>query len=150
MSLELTYLGSAGVKLRRLIQLQHPGPADGNINTRRPFPKFGQFQNMNAMSHSSYHGQQARLQRRFSRGLTLLASYSYSKSIDFRAAASGQLMAISSRQAIPTGSIGNAGCRHSTSGSGSPRPGCQACHWAGANVTLAAEAWRLRSSAIGR
>jgi hypothetical protein len=85
-SLEVTYLGSAGIKLRRLINYNIPGPATfaaGNVNQRRPFPKFGQFQTMNAMAHSNYHALQARLQRRFSQGLTVLASYAYSKSIDF-------------------------------------------------------------------
>lgn len=83
MSLEVTYLGSAGVKLRRLLNYNIPPPGPGNINDRRPFPKFGQFQTMNASAHSNYHGFQARLQRRFSKGLTVLGSYSYSKSIDF-------------------------------------------------------------------
>ena len=83
MSLEVNYLGSAGIKLRRLINYNIPEPAAGNVNQRRPFTKFGQFQTMNAMGHSNYHGLQARLQRRFSQGLTVLASYSYSKSIDF-------------------------------------------------------------------
>jgi len=81
-SLEVTYMGSSGIKLRRLINYNVPGPGTGNINDRRPFPKFGQFQTMNAMTHSSYHAFQARLQRRFSKGLTVLGSYSYSKSID--------------------------------------------------------------------
>ncbi|MBM3734742.1 MAG: carboxypeptidase regulatory-like domain-containing protein [Acidobacteria bacterium] len=84
-SLEVTYMGSSGVKLRRLINYNIPGPAPfaaGNVNQRRPFTKFGQFQTMNAMAHSTYHALQARLQRRFANGLTVLGSYAYSKSID--------------------------------------------------------------------
>ena len=83
MSLEVTYMGSAGIKLRRLTSYNNPEPRPGNPNVNRPFPKFnGSFQNMNAPSHSSYHALQARLQHRFAHGFTLLGSYAYSKSID--------------------------------------------------------------------
>ncbi|MCC6536146.1 MAG: carboxypeptidase regulatory-like domain-containing protein [Bryobacterales bacterium] len=83
MSLEVTYMGSAGIKLRRLTSYNNPEPRPGNPNLNRPFPKFnGSFQNMNAPSHSSYHSLQARLQHRFSHGFTLLGSYAYGKSID--------------------------------------------------------------------
>jgi hypothetical protein len=83
MSLEVTYMGSAGIKLRRLTSYNNPEPGPGNPNLNRPFPKFnGSFQNMNAPSHSSYHALQMRLQQRFSNGFTLLGSYAYGKSID--------------------------------------------------------------------
>ncbi len=82
MSLEVTYLGSSGVKLRRLANYNIPPPGPGDVTARRPFPKFGQFQNMHAPVHSSYQALQARFQRRFSQGLTVLSAYSYSKSID--------------------------------------------------------------------
>ena len=83
MSLEVTYMGSAGIKLRRLTSYNNPEPGPGNPNLNRPFPKFnGSFQNMNAPSHSSYHALQMRLQQRFSNGITLLGAYAYGKSID--------------------------------------------------------------------
>ena len=83
MSLEVSYMGSTGVYLRRLQTYNNAPPGPGNINDRRPFPKFrGGFQVMNAPSHSSYNALQARLQHRFSHGFTLLSSYSWSKSID--------------------------------------------------------------------
>ncbi|MBM3761848.1 MAG: carboxypeptidase regulatory-like domain-containing protein [Acidobacteria bacterium] len=83
LSLEVTYMGSAGIKLRRLTSYNNPEPRPGNPNLNRPFPKFnGSFQNMNAPSHSNYHSLQMRLQQRFSNGFTLLGSYAYSKSID--------------------------------------------------------------------
>jgi hypothetical protein len=82
-SFEVTYMGSSGVKLRRLTSYNNPVPRPGNPNLNRPFPKFnGSFQNMNAPSHSSYHALQARLQHRFAHGFTLLTSYAYGKSID--------------------------------------------------------------------
>jgi hypothetical protein len=82
MSLEVGYLGSSGVKLRRLQTYNNAPPGAGNITARRPFPKFGGFQVMNAPSHSSYHALQARLQHRFDYGFTFLGAYTYSKSID--------------------------------------------------------------------
>lgn len=83
MSLEVTYMGSAGIKLRRLTSYNNPEPGPGNPNLNRPFPKFnGSFQNMNAPSHSNYHALQMRLQQRFANGWTLLGSYAYGKSID--------------------------------------------------------------------
>ena len=83
MSLEVTYMGSTGVKLRRLTSYNNAEPGPGGADPRRPFPKFaGSFQNMNAPSNSSYHALQARLQHRFANGFTLLGSYAYGRSID--------------------------------------------------------------------
>ncbi len=83
MSVEVTYMGSTGVKLRRLMSYNNAEPRAGNVNDNRPFPKFrGNFQVMNAPSHSSYHAFQARLQHRFAYGFTILGSYAYGKSID--------------------------------------------------------------------
>jgi hypothetical protein len=83
MSLEVTYMGSTGVKLRRLTVYNNAEPGPGDANLRRPFPIFnGNFQNMNAPSDSNYHALQARVQHRLSRGFTLLGSYAYGRSID--------------------------------------------------------------------
>ncbi|MBL8173159.1 MAG: TonB-dependent receptor [Bryobacterales bacterium] len=83
MSVEVTYMGSTGIKLRRLTSYNNPEPGPGNPNLNRPFPKFnGSFQNMNAPSNSNYHALQMRLQHRFAHGFTLLGSYAYGKSID--------------------------------------------------------------------
>jgi hypothetical protein len=75
-------MGSMGAKLRRLQTYNNAPPGVGNINARRPFPKFGGFQVMNAPSHSSYNSFQARLQHRFAHGFTVLGSYAWGKSID--------------------------------------------------------------------
>jgi hypothetical protein len=82
MTLEVTYLGSFGAKLRRLMSYNVAPPGEGNVNDRRPFPAVGSVQLQNGPGHSSYHGLQSRLTRRFANGLTLLGSFSYSKSID--------------------------------------------------------------------
>jgi hypothetical protein len=83
MTVEATYFGSAGIKLRRLQTYNQTRPSQlSNSNLSRPFPKFGGFQVMNAPSHSSYHALYLKVQQRFSRGLTFLSSFSWSKSID--------------------------------------------------------------------
>lgn len=83
MTVEATYFGSAGIKLRRLQTYNQTRPSQlSNSNLSRPFPKFGGFQVMNAPSHSSYHALYLKAQRRFSRGLTFINSFSWSKSID--------------------------------------------------------------------
>jgi Carboxypeptidase regulatory-like domain len=83
MTVELTYFGSAGVHLRRLMSYNNPEPSQlANSNLARPFPKFGSIQVMSAPGHSNYHAGYLKVQRRFSRGLSFLSSFSYGKSID--------------------------------------------------------------------
>jgi hypothetical protein len=83
MTVEATYFGSAGVKLRRLQTYNQTRPSQlANTNLSRPYPKFGGFQVMNAPSHSSYHALYIKVQQRFSRGLTFLSSFAWGKSID--------------------------------------------------------------------
>ena len=80
MSLDATYFGSAGVHLRRLMSYNNPEPSQlANSNLARPFPKFGSIQVMSAPGHSSYHALYLKLQRRFSRGLSFLSSFSWSE-----------------------------------------------------------------------
>ena len=82
MSLEIGYLGSAGIHLRRLGSYNDPPPGPGNIQARRPFPNLGNVQVMYAPSHSNYNALNVKFTHRFSRGFTLLSSYAYGKSID--------------------------------------------------------------------
>lgn len=82
-SVEVAYMGSAGVHLDRIVYYNEPaaGPP-GNFQLRRPFPQLGFVQLVEAGSHSSYQSLQARVQRRFSRGFTVLSSFTWEKSID--------------------------------------------------------------------
>jgi len=82
MSLEVTYLGSAGSHLRRLGSYNDPAPAPGNVQANRPFNQIGSIQVMYAPSHSNYHALQMAFKHRFANGFTTLSSYSWSKSID--------------------------------------------------------------------
>ncbi len=82
MSLEVGYLGSAGIHLRRLGSYNDPPPGPGNVQARRPFPNLGNVQVMYAPSHSSYNALNVKFTHRFSNGFTLLTSYAWGKSID--------------------------------------------------------------------
>jgi hypothetical protein len=84
MSLEVGYVGSSSVHLQRTVYYNDrvPGGPIANVNLRRPFPDMGFVQAVQANVHASYHSLQSRLQQRFSRGFTLLAAFSWEKSID--------------------------------------------------------------------
>lgn len=83
MSMEATYFGSIGRHLRRLMSYNNPEPSQlANTNLARPFPQFGSVQVMAAPSSSHYNALYLKLQKRFSRGVSFLSSFSYGKSID--------------------------------------------------------------------
>jgi hypothetical protein len=48
----------------------------------RPFPEFGDVQERQPIGYSWYHALQARLEKRFAKGYTLNAAYTWSKSMD--------------------------------------------------------------------
>ena len=82
-SLEVTFLGSAGVHLRRLQVYNSAPPGPGATNSRRPYTYLnGNIQTLTAPSHSTYDALHVRFQHRLSHGFTLLSSYAWGKSID--------------------------------------------------------------------
>jgi hypothetical protein len=62
------------------------------LNNRRPIQAFGNIQIAYGRDNGSYHGLQTKLERRFSGGLSLLNSFTFSKAIDL---APGQLEDVS-------------------------------------------------------
>jgi len=54
----------------------------GNTQERRLYPNFGLIGLMASVNNSNYNALQLNLERRFSRGLQVLANYSWSKSLD--------------------------------------------------------------------
>ena len=63
-----------------LPSLMGPGP----VAPRTPFPFMGQFPNDFNVGVSNYNALQAELEKRFSQGLTFLASYTYSKCLSIQ------------------------------------------------------------------
>ncbi len=76
------YAGSAGVHLVRSRDLNQARPAPGDLAARRPDPRYGGVFFIESAGNSNYHSLQAAIDRRFSRHLSLLAAYTWSKSID--------------------------------------------------------------------
>ena len=83
MSLELAYAGSKGTHLQGLTdqnQVIIPGP--GDVQSRRPYPSYGPFASIQNRANSTYHSMQLKLQKRYTRGLSFLSSFTWSKAIN--------------------------------------------------------------------
>ncbi len=78
---ELAYAGSKGTKLLGARDLNQPLPSPQPVNPR-PVPQFADINILESRGDSNYHSLQARFQQSFQHGLTALASYTWSKSID--------------------------------------------------------------------
>jgi len=76
------YTGSGAKKLAGVVAVNQAFPGTGNVNARRPYFGWGNVQSYNQYIASTYNGMIAKLERRFSKGMTLLASYTYGHSID--------------------------------------------------------------------
>ncbi len=79
---EVNYVGSKGTHLVMKRNLNQPVPGAGDINARRPVPGFSDILLVSADASSIYHALQARVEKRYATGLSLLAVYTYSKSLD--------------------------------------------------------------------
>jgi hypothetical protein len=83
MALEVSYLATEGRRLQRWINLANqPVPGTAPVADRSPFPEFGLFQGAANVGYSSYDSLGVKLTRRYSGGLTVLGSYTLSKSTD--------------------------------------------------------------------
>ncbi len=79
--LELAYVGSKGtdVLTARDINQAKPSPQQPNL---RPNPLFSDIDQLESVANSIYHSLQVRFQQRLTTGLSVLASYTFAKSID--------------------------------------------------------------------
>jgi len=78
---ELAYVGTKGTKLidNRDINQARPSPQPLNL---RPVPQFADIDAYESRGNSNYHALQAKFTQRLHAGLSALASYTWSKSID--------------------------------------------------------------------
>jgi TonB dependent receptor len=79
---EANYVGTKGTDLPTTFNINAAYPGAGSVASRRPYQGFGDITNTQPLDSTSYHALELRLQRQWSSGLTLLFSYTYSKSID--------------------------------------------------------------------
>ncbi len=82
MGLTVGYVGSKGTHLDMAYDYNEPGPTSSFTQSIRKFPNFAAINVRSPGASSNYNAVQASLEKRFSRGLSFLASYTYSKSID--------------------------------------------------------------------
>ena len=78
---EVAYAGSKGTKLLGARDINQPLPSPQPVNPR-PVQQFADINILESRGNSSYQSLQARFQQSFYCGVTALASYTWSKSID--------------------------------------------------------------------
>jgi len=78
---EIGYVGSKGTGLIGARDANQPPPS-ANPYFERPLPQFADIDLLESNRNSIYHSLQARFEQRLNFGLSLLASYTFSKSID--------------------------------------------------------------------
>lgn len=79
----VAYVGSKGNHFFLSRELNPARPGSGPTSARRIYaPDFGPINNMSAVGNSTYHSMQLSLNKRFTRGFTVLASHTWSKLID--------------------------------------------------------------------
>jgi hypothetical protein len=100
--LDAAYIGSKGTALVHRTNPNQPRP--GGLP---PYPQFGPWQKGESSASSAYHSLQLRGEKRFSRGLSFLAAYTFSKSIDEASAVFGTL----AEPAFPQDSLNRRGER---------------------------------------
>jgi hypothetical protein len=79
----VAYVGNKGVHLVALYDINQatPGPSLATLQSRRPYPYFGQISQLQSNQISNYHALQVTAERR-SKNLSFLASYTYSHALD--------------------------------------------------------------------
>jgi hypothetical protein len=78
----VAYVGTKGVKLRDEVNINQPRPGPGAVPARRPYPSFNDIIFTEMRANSNYHGLQVAFEKRYSRGLSFLTSYTWGHNID--------------------------------------------------------------------
>jgi hypothetical protein len=83
LSLDVAYVGNKTTH-QQLISVPDnvPAPGPGAIQSRRPYPQWGQFSLGMSNGNASYNALQVKLERRFSHGYQMLLSYTHAKCLD--------------------------------------------------------------------
>lgn len=88
--LETAYAGSVGHRLNNTLDINQatlPTYSGEPISARVPYPAYGSISMTENRGWSNYNALQVKLERRYSRNLYFLASYTYSKSLDTNSSA---------------------------------------------------------------
>jgi Carboxypeptidase regulatory-like domain/TonB dependent receptor len=77
------YAAAKGTHLPRSLDINQPqSPGSGDIATRSPYPAYSNILMTESGGNSEYQSLQASFNRRLARGVSVLAAYTFSKSID--------------------------------------------------------------------
>jgi hypothetical protein len=83
---EVSYVGNKGTRLVKTVDINQafpvPGLSQPPVQARRPFSDYGAIPLLQSSGNSTYHGLLTRFERRFSGGLSFLASYTLGHAID--------------------------------------------------------------------
>jgi hypothetical protein len=80
--LTVAYAGTKGTKLLYFPDINLPVPGPTPVASRRPYPSFADIRYFTPESNSTYNGLQISAEKRFSRGIAFLTSYTWSHAID--------------------------------------------------------------------
>jgi len=79
---QVAYVGSSSHDLEYQINLDQGTPGTGSIRLRQPLPQYSAVNTTGPYVSGNYEGLQAQLERRFSKGLGILAAYTWGHAID--------------------------------------------------------------------
>ncbi len=79
---ETAYVGTKGTALPVTYNINTPFAGPGSVASRRPTQGLGDISYTSGLDNSSFNALEARVEHRYSQGLALLASYTYSKTLD--------------------------------------------------------------------
>jgi hypothetical protein len=82
LSMDVSYVGNHGSRLNGIMDINQPDPVTGVAPFAAKFPYLGSILVLSNLYRSNYNGLQATLQQRTAHGLSFLASYTYSHSLD--------------------------------------------------------------------
>src|SRR5204863_8055434 len=80
---EIGYLGSRSKRLERMFDWNETIPGlVGSVQSRKPYPEFTKIQEVGNVAQARYNSLALKLTRRLNQGLSVLAGYTLSKSMD--------------------------------------------------------------------
>ena len=81
MSLEMNYVGTKGSNQQESENINIPPPGPGSVQSRRPYPRFGNMSIHSQARSTEYHALQTKFQKRTSDGYWYLVSHTWSQTL---------------------------------------------------------------------
>lgn len=92
--IDIGYAGSLSTHLPATTNLNQPSPSPtGSVASRRPYPQFGNISYLDSSASANFNSFQLLVEKRYAKGLSLAASYTWSKSLDTVGDGSGDVSA---------------------------------------------------------